>query len=111
MLSSKERVVDNSISEIRRKIRALRTEMFNAERLMRGQIQRDEDCSVTGERILKMRAAMQLLAHERVALGDRDLIYIHDVIAPPTSAPKPPPVYAHSVKRHLIPRTKACLTR
>jgi hypothetical protein len=103
--------VDNSISEIRRKIRALRTKMLDAERLMRGQMQRDEDCSVTGERILKMRAAMRLFAHERVALGDRDLIHIHDVIALPPSAPKPPPIYAHSVKRHLIPRAKACRTR
>ena len=103
--------MDNSISDIRRKIRALRTEMLDAERLVRGQIQRDEDCSVTGERILKMRAAMRLLAHERVALGDRDLIHIHDVIAPPPPTPKPTPIYANSVKRHLVPRAKACCTR
>jgi uncharacterized protein YfkK (UPF0435 family) len=42
--------MDNRINEIRKKIRALRVSMLEAESIMRDQVNRDEDCSfVAGE--------------------------------------------------------------
>jgi hypothetical protein len=47
--------MDNRISQIRKKIRALRVSMLEAEAVMHEQIKRDEDCSWVAGEILAMR--------------------------------------------------------
>ena len=45
--------MDNRINEIRKKIRALRVSMLQAEAIMHEQINRDEECSeIAGERLM-----------------------------------------------------------
>ena len=62
------------IGEIRKKIRALRSSMLAAEDVVRGQISRDEDCSIVASQILTMRTEMNRLLRERMILGDREPI-------------------------------------
>ena len=69
--------MNNKISEIRRKIRALRVSMLEAEDVMRDQIRRDEECSEISVRILAMRAEMARLVVERATLGDREPISVN----------------------------------
>jgi hypothetical protein len=57
--------MDNKISEVRKKIRALRVSMLEAEAIMHDQINRDEECSEIAGEIMVMRAAMSLLVQER----------------------------------------------
>jgi hypothetical protein len=64
--------MDNKINEIRRKIRFLRSEMLDLEDAIRLQINRDEDCSDTGRRLMDMRRQMVALVGQRDALGGRE---------------------------------------
>ena len=61
--------MDNRLSEIRRKIRFLRSEMLAAEELIRKQINRDEDCTEASLRLMGMRTTMLGLIGERDRLG------------------------------------------
>ena len=45
--------MDNRINEIRKKIRALRVTMLEAEAIMRDQINQDQDCSLVAGDIVK----------------------------------------------------------
>jgi hypothetical protein len=69
--------MDNKISEIRKKIRALRVSILEAENVMRDQICRDEECSEVAGQILVMRAEMARLVRERAILGDREPISVN----------------------------------
>jgi len=64
--------MDNKINEIRRKISFLRSEMLDLEDTIRLQINRDEDCSDTGRRLMDMRRQMVALVGQRDALGGRE---------------------------------------
>jgi hypothetical protein len=91
--------MNNKINEIRRKIKALRVSMLQAEALMHEQISRDEECSEIAGEILMMRKAMSLLVRERSALGDREPILVNSFFIPrriPVEKPMDRPV-----KRHL----------
>jgi len=90
--------MDNRISEIRKRIRALRVTMLEAEAIMRDRINRDEECSAVAGEILAMRAAMSLLVGERALLGDREPINSFFI---PRRAPENKP--SRPVKRHLVP--------
>jgi hypothetical protein len=68
--------MDNKISEIRKKIRALRVSMLEAEDAVRDQVRRDEECSEVSGQILAMRAEMVRLVVERATLGDREPISV-----------------------------------
>jgi hypothetical protein len=83
--------MDNRINDIRRKIKTLRTNMLRAESVMRGQINREEDCTQVAEELLHMRVAMSELVREREALGDREPILVERYFIPrrPLSEPRP----------------------
>ena len=98
--------MDNRINEIRKKIRALRVSMLEAETIMRDQINRDEDCSFVAGDILKMRAVMSQLVGERTQLGDRDPVLVNSVYIPRRPLAPPRPVSVRPVKRHLVPAEK-----
>jgi hypothetical protein len=68
--------MDNKISEMRKKIRALRVSMLEAEDVMHDQIRRDEECSEVARQILTLRAEMTALIRERAILGDREPISV-----------------------------------
>lgn len=68
--------MDSRITEIRREIREVRLKMLDIEALMRGQINRNEECSVSAGKMLSMRAEMSRLVRERERLGDREPISI-----------------------------------
>jgi hypothetical protein len=104
--------MDNRINEIRKKIRALRVSMLEAESIMHDQINRGEDCCFAAEEVLKMRVIMSLLVGERVLLGDREPILINRFYLPRRAETRKParkperkaerkPV--RPMKRHLIP--------
>jgi hypothetical protein len=97
--------MDNRINEIRKKIRALRVSMLEAEAIMHDQINRDEECSEMAGEILVMRAAMSLLVAERTRLGDREPILVNSFFIP-RRPPVPRPVAFRPVKRHLVPAEK-----
>jgi hypothetical protein len=96
--------MDNRISEIRRKIRALRVSMLEAEAVMRDQIQRDEACAEIAGEILQMRAAMSLLVAERTRLGDREPILVNCFFIPRRPPTAPRPRATRPVKRRLDAR-------
>lgn len=98
--------MDNRISEIRKKIRALRVTMLQAEAIMHDQINRDEDCSEIAGEIMVMRAAMSLLVDERARLFDREPIQVSNFFTPRRAPAVPRPVSIRPVKRHLIPAEK-----
>ncbi|MGF6308003.1 hypothetical protein ABIB82_001766 [Bradyrhizobium sp. i1.8.4] len=91
--------MDNRISEIRRQIRALRVSMLEAEAIMRGQINRDEDCAFVAGDLLKMRLVMSRLVEERGVLGDREPIIVHASVAPRRRATAP--IFLRAAKREL----------
>jgi hypothetical protein len=91
--------MNNKINEIRRKIRALRVSMLQAEALMRERIGRDQECSEIANEILMMRSAMSLLVRERTALGDREPILVNSFFLPRRAAAEKP--MNRPVKRHL----------
>ena len=66
--------MDNKINEIRRKISFLRSEMLDLEDAIRLQVNRDEDCSDTGRRLMDMRRQMVALVGQRDALGGRERV-------------------------------------
>jgi hypothetical protein len=91
--------MNNQINEIRRKIRALRVSMLQAEGLMREQIGRDEDCSEIAGELLTMRKAMSLLVRERSVLGDREPILVNSFFIPRRAVMEKP--MDRPVKRQL----------
>ncbi len=93
--------MDNRINEIRKRIRALRVSMLEAETIMRDQINRDQECSWVAGEILAMRASMSLLVKERAKLGDREPILVNYAAYLPRRAPAQKP--AQLVKRHVAP--------
>jgi hypothetical protein len=92
--------MDNRVNEIRKKIRALRLSMLEAEAIMRDQINRDEECSFVAGEVLKMRAVMSHFVHERTILGDREPILVNSFFVPRRAAAQKP---VHPVKRQLVP--------
>jgi hypothetical protein len=92
--------MDNRISEIRKRIRALRVSMIEAEAIMRDQVNRDENCSFVAGEILKMRTIMSVLVRERAELGDREPILVNGF---PRRALAPRPVAVRPVHRRLVP--------
>jgi hypothetical protein len=97
--------MDDCINQIRKKIKALRVSMIEAETLMRDQINRNKDCSVVAGDILKMRAVMSQLVAERTLLGDREPILVSSFYIPRRPA-APRSVAVRPVKRHLVPAEK-----
>src|SRR6476619_4972253 len=83
--------MDNRINEIRKKIRALRVSMLEADAIMHEQLNRDEECSEIDGEIMVMRAAMSLLVQERARLGDREPILVNSFFIPrrAPAAPRP----------------------
>ena len=61
--------MDNRLNEIRRKIRALRSDMLVAGDIIRKQINQDEDCTEVSLRLMAMRTTMLSLIGERDKLG------------------------------------------
>ena len=94
--------MDNRINEIRRQIRALRVSMFEAEAVMREQINRDQDCSFVAGEILKMRTVMAGLVRERSRLGDNEPILVDSFFIPRRPL-APYPAVARPANRHLAP--------
>ena len=92
--------MDNRISEIRKKIRALRVNMLGAVAIMHEQINRDEECSEIAGEIMVMRAAMSLLVGERTRLGDREPIQVSNFFIPRRASVL---MSTRPVKRHLVP--------
>jgi hypothetical protein len=101
-----EAAMDNRINELRRKIRALRVSMLEAETIMREQINRDEDCSFVAGEILKMRVVMSVFARERHVLGDNEPILVNSFCIP--RRPQAARLVSHPAKRRLVPRDEAC---
>lgn len=95
--------MDNRINEIRKKIRALRVSMLEAEAIMHDQINRDEECSEIAREIMVMRAAMGLLVQERTRLGDREPILVNSFFIPRRAPAASRPISTRPVKRHLVP--------
>ena len=91
--------MDNRISEIRKKIRALRVNMLGAEAIMHEQINRDEECSEIAGEIMVMRAAMSLLVQERARLGDREPILVNSFFIPRRAPAAPRPVSDRPIRR------------
>jgi hypothetical protein len=96
--------MDNRINEVRKQIRALRVIMFEAEAIVREQVNRDLDCSFVADEMLKMRVVMGLLAEERTRLGDREPILVNSLFIPRRAPATPRPVSTRTVKRHLAAR-------
>ena len=94
--------MDNRINEIRKRIKALRLSMLEAEAIMHEQINRDEDCAFVAEEILKMRAVMSLLVEERTRLGDHEPIVVNRFFVA-RRAPAVKPVAVKPVKLRLVP--------
>jgi hypothetical protein len=106
--TEREAAMDNRINDIRRTIRALRVSMREAEAIMHEQINRDEDCSFVAQELIKMRLVMSLLAKERTALGDNELILVNSFFIPrrrPTR--KPAAAVAPTVASVFGPRLAA----
>ena len=97
--------MDNRINEIRKEIRALRFCMLATEATMHEQVNQDKDCTETAGEILIMRAAMSLLARERIQLGDREPILVTSFFLP-RRPPTQRPIVAGPVKQHLVPAEK-----
>ena len=65
--------MDNQLNEIRRKIKALRTEMLDLEAEIRGQINRAEDCSEASARLMGMSRNLIGLIRIRDAMGGAEV--------------------------------------
>jgi hypothetical protein len=98
--------MDNLINEIRKKIRALRVSMLQAEAIMHDQINRDEECSEIAGEIMVMRTVMSTLVLERQRLGDREPIMVNCCFIPRRAPAAPRPAPSRPVKRHLAPPEK-----
>jgi len=97
--------MDNRINEIRKKIRALRISMLEAEAIMHDRINRDEECSFVAGEVLKMRGVMSQLVRERTLLGDREPILVKNFFIPRRPLTQKP-VVARPVRRHLVSAEK-----
>jgi hypothetical protein len=64
--------MNNKLSEIRRKISFLRSEMLSLEAAIRKQVNRDEDCSEASTGLMAMRVVMLGLIAERNRLGGEE---------------------------------------
>ena len=64
--------MDNRLSEIRRKIRFLRSEMLSAEDTIRKQVNHDQDCAEASLQVMAMRVVMLGLIGERNRLGGEE---------------------------------------
>jgi hypothetical protein len=95
--------MDNRINEIRKRIRALRVSMLEAEAIMHEQINRDEECSFVAGEILKMCGVMSELVKEKEQLGDREPILVEFAFIPRPLPPLPRPIAVRPAKRHLVP--------
>jgi uncharacterized protein YfkK (UPF0435 family) len=93
--------MDNRINEIRKKIRALRVSMLEAEAVMHEQINRNQDCSEIAGEIMVMRATMSLLVQERARLGDREPILVNSFFIPRRAPAAPRPVSDRPTKRRI----------
>ena len=91
--------MDNRINEIRKKIRALRVSMLEAEAIMHEQINRDEECSEIAGEIMVMRSAMSLMVQERARLGDREPILVNNFFIPRRALAAPRPVSDRPTRR------------
>ena len=91
--------MDNQINGIRKKIRALRVSMLEAEAIMHEQINRDEKCSEIAGEIMVMRTAMSLLVQERARLGDREPILVNSFFIPRRAPAAPRPVSDRTTRR------------
>jgi hypothetical protein len=66
--------MDNRISEIRRKIRALRLEMADVEVSVRDLVERDRDCTEKALAQMDLRRRINLLIGEWKAAGGTDVL-------------------------------------
>jgi hypothetical protein len=64
--------MDNRLNEIRRKIRILRAEKLDLSDAVRGQVNRDQDCSDGALQLMAMRREMVALIERRNAMGGRE---------------------------------------
>ena len=61
--------MDNRLNKIRKEMSVLRAEMLRAEDVIRQQVNRDQDCTETAQRVLEMRARMKAMVCEWKLLG------------------------------------------
>jgi chorismate mutase len=88
--------MDNRINEIRRKISTLRTGMARIEAIMRDQINRDQDCTDTGMRLMTMRAELaSLIAELKAAGGVNPLPTVEERLRANYRPPLKPKVTSH----------------
>jgi hypothetical protein len=74
--------MDNRVNKIRKKISALRLDMRETERAMRGDVDRDLDCTGPATRLMALRAELSVLVGERRTLGDLAPIGLPDLRKP-----------------------------
>jgi hypothetical protein len=74
--------MDNRINKIRKKISVLRLEMQVTEDAMRGDVDRDLDCTGPATRLMALRAELAVLVGERRTLGDLAPIGLPDLRKP-----------------------------
>ena len=102
--------MDNKINQIRKQISVLRAEMLETERVMRGQVARDQQCGEAANLLIAQRAELVRLIGERKALGDLMPIGLPDLRKPRaamrqaiTTAPKQVCSKASSSETALFP--------
>jgi hypothetical protein len=95
--------MDNRINEMRKRIRALRVSMLEAEAVMHEQINRDEEYSFVAGEILKMCGTMSVLVREKESFGDREPILVDKSFVPRRLPMAPRPLALRPVKRRLVP--------
>lgn len=61
--------MDNRLNKIRKEINVLRADMLRAERIIRDQVNHDQDCTKAALGVLAMRAKMSALVREWTLLG------------------------------------------
>lgn len=61
--------MDNRLNRIRKEMNALRVEMLRAEDEIRAQVNHDQDCTISAQRLMAMRAQMSALVREWTHLG------------------------------------------
>lgn len=71
--------MDNTLSEIRRKIKVLRVDMLDLQQHIRGQVDRSEDCEISSRKLMGMSRNMIGLIRIRNAMGgDERLLTIEE---------------------------------
>lgn len=61
--------MDNRLNKIRKEMSALRADMLHAEDVIRDQVNHDQDCTESAQRVLEMRARMTAMVAEWKLLG------------------------------------------